>query len=191
MDLLHAVAGGVLDHQAQIAALFHLCTLPAGEPDGPCALGSGGIQCGGDVGRSARHGQSPDHVARLDQPLHLALETHFVSKVIADGREAGAVGGQGHRREGGPVSLFEAAHEFGGDVLSVGGAAPVAQGVQPLTVLECSDDRLGGVLEDLRRCLQRLNRLQVELRGLALAGQIPVASLPAGIPANYSHVEER
>lgn len=124
--------GGHLD--AQVADSGHLTAAAAGESDGDRAAGFGRLQGFEDVGAVAGGRKADDDVARPGQRLDLAGEHGVEAVVVADSREDGGVGGEGDGRQAAAL-LLEAADEFGGQVLAVGGAAAVAHEEDAVAVL--------------------------------------------------------
>src|SRR5690606_33513579 len=96
-----------------------------------------------DVGRVAAGGYGHQHVARLAQRVHLALEDGIEAVVVADRGEDGGVGVQRRAGEWQAVAL-EAADQFGNEMLRIGGAATVAAGQNLVVVGEGAKQQLHG-----------------------------------------------
>ena len=82
---------------------------------------------GQHVGRVAAGADGDQHVAGLADGLHLLGVDRGKVVVVADRREDGAVGGQRDGRQTRALAL-EATHQFGGEMLGVGGRAAIAAG---------------------------------------------------------------
>src|SRR5690606_13958420 len=96
-----------------------------------------------DVVGIAAGGNGHQDVARLAQRVDLALENGVEAVVVADRRKNGGVGVQGNAGKGQAVA-FEAAHQFGDEVLRIGGAAAVAAGKNLVVIGQCRKHQLYG-----------------------------------------------
>jgi hypothetical protein len=78
-------------------------------------------------------------VAGLDQALQLPGKNLLVAQVVRDGGHGGRVGIQCDCRQRRSIA-FEAAQQFAGDVLRVGGAAAVAENVNTLATAQARNE---------------------------------------------------
>src|SRR5450631_383992 len=69
-----------------------------------------------------------------------------VSVIVADGSEAGSIGGESQTGQTRPVEQI-AARQFGGNMLSVGGAATVAEEKDGATIANRSGDSSGNIAQ--------------------------------------------
>src|SRR5690606_23516736 len=113
------------DLETDLTAASQVTAARAGEADHLHTLGLGRVQRAQDVLGAAGGGDGDEHVALLAQRLDLAGEGVVVAVVVADRGEDRGVGGQRDRRQARAV-VVEAADQFAGPVLGVGGAAAVA-----------------------------------------------------------------
>src|SRR5688500_13844417 len=110
--------------EQQIDARGALPTRLAGEVDAEGAAGGTCRCCAGYGGAGAAGSERQQDVVLGGEGFDLPGEYVLVAVVIGGGGEHGGVGGEGHGRKARTVGA-ELDDEFGGEVLSVGGAAAV------------------------------------------------------------------
>jgi hypothetical protein len=103
----------------------------AREADGRDAEQPGTFDGRENVGRLATGADRDRDVPWTTKRLDLACEDPVEPEVVGDGSQGRAVGREGNRRQRGSVTL-EATDELRGEVLSIGGAASVAEEQQLL-----------------------------------------------------------
>ena len=113
-------ADAMIGNSAEFAARF------AGESHSGQAKFFCGEQTGDYVWGIAAGGDADGNVAGTGQGFDLAGENLIETVIVANGGEAGSIDGESQSGERRPVK-GEAADEFGGDVLGIGGAAAIAE----------------------------------------------------------------
>ncbi len=126
----------------------------APEAPAPAAAKAGGLGPQGarlfqrpqDIGAVAGGADADDQIPRPAQGLDLAGEDLVEAIIIANGRQGGAVRGQGDRGQAGPVAL-EPPDEFRGQVLAIRRAPPIAEPEDPAPAGQAVDHEGGDALD--------------------------------------------
>ena len=137
-----------------VDALAERATGIAAEADRRHPGGGGGVDAGQHVGRCPAGAEADGNVVAAPEGVHLAREDPLEAVVVGDRGERERVGRQ---RDGGdrrPVVL-EPADELGGKVLSIGGAAAVAE----------AEDLAAGPDPARQRERRALDRLRIDAEG--------------------------
>ncbi|MCY1302189.1 hypothetical protein D9M70_518350 [compost metagenome] len=87
--------------------------------------GAGGFHGAHHIGGISAGGDRHQHIAGLAEGIDLALEDLVEAIVVADGGEDGGIGIERDASQGQAFAL-EAAHQFGDEMLRVGGRAAIA-----------------------------------------------------------------
>ena len=139
--------------QAGLRQVLEAAAIPAGEGGGRDAQRLGPLQGAQDVGTVAGGADADHQIARPAQGLDLTGEDLLEAIVVADGGEGGAVRGQGDGGEAGALAL-EASNQFRGQMLTIGGAAAVAEPEDPPTARQGLDHEGGDSLQISRQVPQ-------------------------------------
>lgn len=140
--------------------------LSAGQAGRYEACQTSNLQGRHDIRRVAR-GRHPDQqVARPPKGLDLPREHRLEAEIVAPRGDCGRVGREGDRRQGAPL-LLEPDRQFRGDVLAIGGAAPVP----------AEDELAPGLEHRYSRCGQDGRRLEKVARAVEQGDMIGIQPL--------------
>ena len=118
--------GGIRFHREHEIGTVTQFACPAGHADGCNPHFVGGRNCLEDVGRITAGADAPGDVAFFPERLNLFGKNFIEMIIVADAGENGRIGCQGNGCQGRALNL-EAVDEFGRQMLSICGAAAVAE----------------------------------------------------------------
>ena len=127
MHFLDACGARTGHDERQIDGRGQCAAVAAQQADGGDVVAARVVDSREHVRGVTRGAERQQQVAGSGKRLQLAREDLFEAVVVADGGERRGVGGQGHAGQALALGL-EAAGEFGGEVLGVGGRSAIATG---------------------------------------------------------------
>jgi len=158
--------------QADVGQLRQATASLAGHGHGEGAEIARSLQRGTDVVAGSRSRDADYDIARSAKSIQLALEDFRESTVVGDGGQHGAVCSECERRQG-PTVAAKASHEFGRQMLRVGGTAAVTAPENLVALPHAFGHETGGTVEGL-------------LLGVKLGDEVEV--LPDGDVENFGQV---
>jgi hypothetical protein len=148
VPLLDAGRVGRGDAQPHVSKSSHAAPAFSGHSYGEGTKLPRFLQGCANVAALARGGKADHNIARSAQSLQLAVEYFPETAIVSNGGHNGRIRGESKGRQR-PAVTAETSHEFGSEMLRVGGAPPVATPEDLVALEKALSHANGGAFEGL------------------------------------------